>query len=124
MAYNNIHGKVETYPAGADLTGSQYLFVKASGANVVVCGDGEAAIGVLFNDPAITRAASVVRGGDPQVYAGTALAAGIDIASDAAGKAVVAATGDVVLGTTRHAAAAGDDLVMINFFQGGNVVPA
>jgi hypothetical protein len=124
MAYNNIEGMVETYTAGADLTGSQYLFVKTDGAGVQVCGDGEAAVGVLWNSPADTRAASVVRGGDPQVYAGTALAAGIDIASDAAGKAVVAATGDVVLGRTRAAAAAGDDLVMIHFFSGGNVVPA
>ena len=122
MAYNNIDGQVETYAAGADLTGSQYLFVKADGAGVQVCGNGEAAIGVLWNDPADTRAASVVRGGDPVVYAGTALAAGIDIASDAAGKAVVAASGDIILGTTRAAAAAGDDLVQINFFQGGNAV--
>jgi len=124
MAYNNIDGQVETYIAGADLTGSQYLFVKSDGADVVVCGNGEAAVGVLFNSPADTHAASVVRGGDPVVYAGTALAAGINIASDAAGKAVVAATGDVVLGVTRAAAAAGDDLVQINFYLGGNVVPA
>mgnify|MGYP000034408268 CR=1 FL=1 len=122
MAYNNIEGMVETYAAGADLTTSQYLFVKTDGAGVVVCGAGETAVGVLFNNPAITQAGSVVRGGDPQVYAGTALAAGINIASDANGKAVVADTGDVILGTTRLAAAAGGDLVMINFFQGGNVV--
>lgn len=122
MPYNNIHGQVETYTAGADLTGSQYLFVKLSGAGVVVCGDGQAAVGVLWNDPANTQAASVVRGGDPQVYAGTALAAGINIASNAAGKAVVAALGDIILGTTRAAADAADDLVQINFFQGGNAV--
>ncbi len=52
---------------------SQYLFVKTDGAGVVVCGAGETAVGDLFNNPAITQAGSVVRGGDPQVYAGTAL---------------------------------------------------
>tara|TARA_R110000737_G_scaffold204632_2_gene223421 strand:- start:2598 stop:2969 length:372 start_codon:yes stop_codon:yes gene_type:complete len=120
MAYNNIHGQVETYIAGADLSSSQYLFVKVSGANVVVAGDGEAAVGVLWNDPTSGKAASVVRGGDPHVYAGAAIAAGIDIASDAAGKAVAATTGDIILGTTRAAAAASGDLVQINFITGGN----
>lgn len=120
MAYNNIHGQVETYIAGADLSSSQYLFVKVSGANVVVAGDGEAAVGVLWNDPTSGKAASVVRGGDPHVYAGAAIAAGVDIASDAAGKAVAATTGDIILGTTRAAAAASGDLVQINFITGGN----
>ena len=120
MAYNNIHGQVETYIAGADLSSSQYLFVKVSGANVVVAGDGEAAVGILWNDPTSGKAASVVRGGDPHVYAGAAIAAGIDIASDAAGKAVAATTGDIILGTTRAAAAASGDLVQINFITGGN----
>lgn len=120
MAFNNIHGEVETYIAGADLTGSQYLFVIESGANVVVAGAGEAAVGVLWNDPASGRAASVVRGGDPNVYAGEALAAGVDVASDAAGKAVAATSGDVVLGKTRAAADAADDLVQISFYRGGN----
>ena len=120
MAYNNIHGQVETYIAGADLSSSQYLFVKVSGANVVVAGDGEAAVGILWNDPTSGKAASVVRGGDPHVYAGAAIAAGVDIASDAAGKAVAATTGDIILGTTRAAAAASGDLVQINFITGGN----
>ena len=48
MAYNNIEGQVETYTAGADLTGSQYLFVKMDGAGVEVCGNGEAAVGSCF----------------------------------------------------------------------------
>lgn len=120
MAYNNIHGRVETYIAGADLSTKQYTFVVASDANVVTAGAGEAAIGVLWNDPEATRAASVVQGGDPHVYAGEAIAAGVDIASDAAGKAVAAGTGDVILGKTRHAVAAADDLVQINFYLGGN----
>ena len=122
MAYNNIVGQAETYIAGADLTGSQYLFVKTSGANVVVCGDGEEAVGVLWNDPASGRAATVIRDGDPHVYAGAAIAAGANVASDAAGKAVTAASGDVVLGKARAAAAAADDLVQIEFYRGGNVV--
>lgn len=121
MAYNNIHGQVETYIAGADLSASQYLFVKTSGATVVVAGAGEEAVGVLWNDPTSGKAASVVRGGDPNVYAGAAIAAGVDVASDAAGKAVAATTGDVILGKTRKAAEAANDLVQIEFYRGGNV---
>ena len=42
MPYNNIDGQVETYIAGADLTGSIYLFVKMDGAGVEVCEIGRA----------------------------------------------------------------------------------
>lgn len=121
MAFNNIHGRVETYIAGADLSSKQYTFVKMSGADVVSAGDGEDAIGVLWNDPTSGKAASVVRGGDPHVYAGAAITAGADIASDAAGKVVPAATGDYVLGQARAAAAADGDLVQIHFNPVGTV---
>lgn len=124
MAFNNILNEVETYVAGADLSAKQYTFVTATGNSVVATGDGAAATGVLWNDPASGRAASVVRGGEPHVYAGAAIAAGAQVASDANGKAVTATSGDVILGVARHAVTAADELVMITFYGAAQSVKA
>lgn len=124
MAYNNTQGQAETYLAGADLSGSQYLFVTSDGDEVTVTGAGEAATGVLFNDPVSGDAATVVRGGELNVWVGTGgVAVGDKVASDAAGKAVVAGTGDVILGEVRVAAAAGG-LAMITFYGPAQSVSA
>lgn len=116
MAFNNIHGQVETYTAGADLSAEQYTFVKrASNDTVVQANAGEAAVGVLWNDPASGRAASVVKGGNPHVYAGAAVAVGAELASDDEGRAVTAVSTDVVIGYARTAAGAANELIMIDF---------
>lgn len=97
----------QTFTAGADLSSSQYLFVKGdSTANqVVLCGDGEAAIGVLLNDPTSGQAAAVATSGKVRVIAGGNITVGARVASDSAGKAVAAATGDYVLGVAITAGA-------------------
>lgn len=108
MAYNNIYGQAETYIAGADLSAAQYLFVTSDGDEVTATGAGEAATGVLFNAPVQNDAATVVRGGEVNVYVGTGgLTIGAEVASDAAGKAVAATSTDEVVGIARTAAAAG-----------------
>ena len=108
MAYNNIYGQAETYIAGADLSAAQYLFVTSDGDEVTATGVGEAATGVLFNAPVQNDAATVVRGGEVNVYVGTGgLTIGAEVASDAAGKAVAATSTDEVVGIARTAAAAG-----------------
>lgn len=117
MAYNNILGQGEAYVAGADLTAKQYTFVTAGANDVVTAtGDGAAATGVLWNAPAQGKAATVIRGGEPHVYAGAAIAVNAEIASDANGKAVTATSGDVVVGRARHAVGAANQLVMITFY--------
>lgn len=116
MAFANIQNRVEGYLAGEDLSSAQYTFVTSDGDEVTATGAGEAATGVLWNDPQSGRAASVVRGGEPMVYAGAAIAVGAEIASDANGKAVTAASGDVILGEARTAAGAADELVTITFY--------
>jgi hypothetical protein len=123
MAFNNIYNRVETYIAGEDLTSAQYRFLKTDAAGaVVVAGAGEDVVGICWNDPAAGRATSVVRGNsDPHVYAGAAIAVGVDIAVDANGAAVAADTGDFIVGKTRYAAAAAGDLVQINFNPVGTI---
>jgi hypothetical protein len=99
-----------TLEAGADLSTKQYFFVSmSSDGQVDPTGDGASAIGVLQNDPAAAgRAAEVAIGGRTMVSAGGTIAAGAAVASDAAGEAVTAATGDVILGTALEGASDGD----------------
>lgn len=116
MAYNNIHGQAETYIAGADLSAKQYHFVTSDGDEVTATGAGLAATGVLFNAPTSADAATVVRGGEVNVFVGTGgLAVGDEVAADADGKAVVAVSGDVIIGEARTAAAA-NGLATVTFY--------
>jgi hypothetical protein len=77
--------------------------------SIAPCGAGQQAFGVAEQDSAPTtqpsssveRRVNVVRpGAIARVLAGTDLAAGVAVASDANGKAVAATTGDHVLGYT------------------------
>lgn len=125
MAYNNILGQAETFLAGADLSAEQFTFVKrGTGDAVVQCDAGEGAVGVLWNDPASGLAATVIRGGDPHVYAGAAIAAGAEVTPDDEGRAVTATSTDEVVGFARVAAGAANELVMIEFLKTGQYTKA
>lgn len=100
-----------TFQAGQDLSSNQYYFVTlASDGQIDPTGNGAQATGILQNDPAAAgRAATVAVGGRSKVVAGTGgITVGATVASDANGAAVAAASGDVILGICREAAAAGE----------------
>lgn len=99
MAVNNAQTLI-TVPASGDLSSSQYLFMTInSSGQAAATGDGAAADGVLQNDPAASgREAVIATAGRVKVKLGGTVAAGDDVASDTNGKAVSAATGDVILG--------------------------
>lgn len=86
--------------AGVDLSSSQYFFVSMSAdGQVDPTGDGAYAVGVLQNTPsAAGQVANVAVGGLTSVIAGGTVTAGDQIASDAAGECVTAASGDIILG--------------------------
>ena len=90
-----------TFPAGADLSASQYRFVKMSGASVV----GAAAItdrpiGVLQNDPTQGEEAVVTIAGGTKIVSAASLAAGAAIFTAANGTASpIAAFGDAIAST-------------------------
>lgn len=90
-----------TFPAGADLSASQYRFVKMSGASVV----GAAAItdrpiGVLQNDPTQGEEAVVTISGGTKIVSAAALTAGAAIFTAANGTASPIATfGDAIAST-------------------------
>lgn len=114
MAVNNNQTCV-TLEAGADLSAKQFFFVSmSSDGQVDPTGDGAAAIGVLLNDPAAAgRAAEVCIGGLTRVSAGGSITAGDEVASDAAGEAVAAATGDIILGTAVTGGSDGDVISIV-----------
>lgn len=116
--------------AGADLSASQYLFCEISAADTVtVCNAaGEAAVGVLTNNPTSGQTASVAVGGVVKVKAGAAIAAGARVATDANGKAktavvttadasgasaTAALSGSFVMGIALEAAAADGDIIAV-----------
>lgn len=112
----------ESMIAGADLSALQWTFVKMNTTDrtVVAAGAGEAAFGVLINDPTLGNAATVVTVGRVIVEVGTGgLTAGDLVSVDANGEAVTAASADVVVGIALEAKSAGERAT-IDFFRGGN----
>lgn len=112
----------ESMIAGADLSAKQWTFVKMNTTDrtVVSAGNGEAAFGVLINDPTSGGAATVVTHGRVIVEVGTGgITAGDDIGVDANGEAVTAASTDIIVGKCVEGASAGERGV-IDFFRGGN----
>lgn len=98
-----------TYIAGQDLSAKQFHFVTlATDGQIDPTGDGARADGVLLNKPAAAgEAATVCYDGRVTVVAGGTVTLGANVASNAAGAAVVATTGEVILGKALEAAVSG-----------------
>ena len=112
----------ESMIAGADLSAKQFTFVKMNTTDrtVVSAGNGDAAFGVIINDPESGQAATVVTAGRVVVEVGTGgLTAGDEVGVDANGEAVSAAATDIIVGICVDGAAAGERAT-IDFFRGGN----
>lgn len=112
-----------SFPAAGDLSAAQYKFVavNSSGAVAVIGTAGLSADGVLQNKPAAAGDVSTVTVfGVVKVLAGGVINPGAQVASSAAGKAIVAASTHRVLG--RHvgttAAADGDIIPVLLKLQG------
>lgn len=112
-----------TREAGQDLSSKQYHFVTvASDAQVDATGDGLQAHGVLQNDPsAAGQGANLCALGQTKCYAGGTCTAGAVIASDAAGRAVNAASGDFGLGYALEAATTDGQVISIWFQPLGKI---
>ena len=107
--------------AGADLSASQYRFVKENAAGKIVATHtaGAAVMGVLQNNPANTRAATVMRTGATKVVAGAAVAIDALVTTDTAGRAVTATTGQTIAGVARIAAAGAGEIITIELERRG-----
>jgi hypothetical protein len=113
MTVFNKEVLISNFKAGADLSAStnKYLAVKFDGSgDVVLAGAGEAAIGFLFNLPALGETVEVatIGGGALGVSAAT-IAAGVFVKSDANGKLVAATTAnDLAIARTMKSSVAND----------------
>jgi hypothetical protein len=108
--------------AGAGGT-TQFKFVTldAGGAVTTAGAAGEQAYGVCLVGAAVGNATTICVSGKVTVTAGGTIAAGAAIQTDAAGDALTAASGDVVMGYAKEAGVDGQ-IIAIELIQGGNVV--
>ncbi len=100
--------------ANEDLSSHKGRAVKlTSSTNVGLCGAGEAAMGILTNDAAITKAADVCVLGSARGVAGAAFSAGDKLAANATGKLVKAVRGDQIVAVALQAASGADVTVEV-----------
>jgi len=103
-----------TVIAAADLSANQFAMVKYdANAQAVICGAGEAPLGVLTVPAKLNNAATVTVSGIVMVEVGTgAITLGANAATNASGHVIAAATNDVIVGTALEAGAAGTIIAM------------
>lgn len=103
--------------ASGDLSAAQFHFVSVdSNGQIALTGDGAHADGVLQNDPdAAGKAGEVAIRGVVKVEASAAIAAGAEVSSTAAGEAVTATSGDIILGTALKAASGDGSIIPMLF---------
>ena len=117
MATSN-EGVVVSRKAGVDLSSAQFSFVKASAGTVVVAGAGEGALGVLINNPADTRGATVALASSfTKIKLGATVAVDVEVMSDAAGLAITATTGNRILGRVLEAGVV-NEIVTLHHYLG------
>lgn len=109
-----------TFPAGFDASAAKHHFVVHDGTDLALCGDGARADGVLYSAPGSGEAGEVqLLGGILRVECGGTIAAGANVASNATGEAVVATTGEVILGRALEAGADGRIISVLTYSGGG-----
>ena len=117
MAIEIIQFEQGTGVAGADFSLNQHHFVIQSGTTDFewdLAVNGEAADGVLDNEPTAGLAASVVHAGIVKIRVGGAgLTRGDDIASDVNAEGAPATTGEYILGRALQSGAAGSLISML-----------
>lgn len=121
MAYEGNLDCIPGIVASGDLSADQFKFmtITATGAALNTTAGG-ICDGVLQDKPtALGHAASVGSRGVSKVMAGAAVAAGVLVASDANGKAVLATTGQAVQGRSLEAAGADGDLIAVSLDTSG-----
>ena len=118
MPFENVQTITLDVEAGVAVTQRRFVIQTANG--VTAATGGEMCVGVSMGDVADTdesRALAVAAnvGGRFEVEASEAITKGANIAADAAGKAKIATTGEVILGVADTAVAADGEYVEFVF---------
>ena len=123
MAYEMVPEMFElAQNAGADLSAKLYYIAKVdTDEDIILAGDGEAALGVIREGNIADKPVTVQTGGVAKVIAGAAFNAGVLVASDNAGKAVLATTGEYAIGMALQAAGAANEIVSVRLGPYGRV---
>lgn len=118
MAYEISNYAVRiTLEAAADLSGSQYCFVKIDGnGKAAVCSAAtDKPIGVLQNQPIAGKEASILVEGGTKIKASAAITAGVAIGTTSTGTAVTMVQGTdttkYITGTAVTASAAANNII-------------
>ncbi len=107
--------------AGGDLRTKQYHILRTSAAGVTNLASRTTAAqtavadvsGVLLNKPNSGQAASMAVTGECKVVAGAAITQGVNVTTNASGRAIVAASGDWTIGTAQEAAGADGEVIRV-----------
>ena len=105
-----------TATAAADMRTVRHHILRAAGAgtcNVASLANAgsDEIIGVLQNKPNINGAAAIGFSGESKVIAGAAILVNVPITANSSGRAVVATSGDFVVGTALEAASADGEAI-------------
>lgn len=94
MATSVSYKVVKEFNAGADLSGSQFLFLEWDGSDATVADAvTDVPVGVLQNKPVANRAAEVCMFGGTKIVAGGAITAGDLLGIDTSGRAIALTVG-------------------------------
>lgn len=123
MAFEQVPEAFEyAQNAGADLSAKLYYIVKVdTDEDIILCGSGQAALGVIREGNIANKPVTVIYGGIAKVSAGAAFNAGVLVMSDANGQAILATTGSYAIGMALQAAGAQNEIVSVRLGPYGRV---
>lgn len=108
--------------AGADLSAKLFFIAKVdTDEDIILAGAGEAALGVIREAAVQDKPVTVQYGGIAKVSAGAAFNAGVLLASDTNGQAVLATSGQYSIGMALQAAGAQNEIVSVRLGPYGKV---
>jgi len=117
-----VEGLTYAQNAGADLSAKLFYIAKVdTDEDIVLCGSGEAALGVIREANVQDKPVSIQTGGIAKVSAGAAFNAGVMVASDGNGQAILATTGMYSIGMALTAAGAQHEIVSVRLGPYGRV---
>jgi len=119
MAYE-LNPQYMSLMAAADLSAKQYYLIDIdTNGKAALAGNGEQIAGSLQNKPTAGQTAKVQISGVAKVLVAEAITQGSNVASDADGKGVNAATGDAIFGVAVTSATAAGDIIPVLITQAG-----
>lgn len=114
---------LESFPAGADLSGKQFHAVKFNGsAALVAAGDGDDILGILEDKPKQGEPGTVALAGRPKAKLGGTVAAGDRLAVNANAQFIVATAGKRIVAKAMEAGASGE-IIQVKIIDAGAIVP-